>query len=384
MGSNFPVPFIDPRTIVLLSGLMGGLMAVVLYFLRRNYPPSVKGLGEWAFATMVLFLAGIVAAARGKVPDFISIAGGNFLIWLGVLYQYIGTQKFFDLQARIAPKLLPIIGLSLVALWYTVVEPSYRPRLMISVAVMGYIFSIHAHLIYTRGSNSFAHRFALGILLVALASQILRFSTAWIYPLGTGILDTTPQNLIYIIAYPFVMLLFAIALVLMATDRVRAEFEHLATHDSLTNALTRRQLTEVCQQELERCNRHGRMMSALMIDVDHFKSINDSKGHQAGDRVLVQFAAAVHTLLRRADVMGRLGGEEFVVLLPETPIEVARVVAERIRSKIGELSDPAPFTVSIGVTTNLTATDTVDALMARADAAMYMAKAQGRDQVVLG
>ncbi len=384
MGSNSPVPFIDPRTIVLLSGIMGGLMAVVLYFLRRNYPPSVKGLGEWAFATMVLFFAGLVAAARGKVPDVISIAGGNFLVWLGVLYQYIGTQKFFDLHPRIAPRLLPIIGLSLVALWYTVVDPSYRPRLMISVVVMAYVFSIHAHLIYTRGGNSFAYRFALGILLVALASQMLRFLTAWIYPMGTGIMDTTPQNLIYIIAYPFVMLLFAIAQVLMATDRVRAEFEHLATHDSLTNALTRRQLTEVCQQELERCNRHGRMMSALLIDVDHFKSINDSKGHQAGDRVLVQFAAAVQTLLRRADVMGRLGGEEFVVLLPETPIEVARVVAERIRVKIGELTDPARFTVSIGVTTNLTATDTVDALMARADAAMYQAKALGRDQVVLG
>lgn len=384
MGSNSPVPFIDPRTIVLLTGIMGGLMAIVLYFLRRSYPPAVKGLGEWTFATANLFFAGLAAAAHGKVPDVISIAGANFLIWLGVLYQYIGSQKFFDLQPRIAPKLLSIVGLSLVALWYTVVDPSYRLRLMISVLIMSYLFSLHAHLIYTRGSGSFAHRFALGILLIALASQILRFATAWIYPTGSGILDTTPQNLIYIIAYPFAMLLFAIALVLMATDRVRAEFEHLATHDSLTNALTRRQLTEVCQQELERCNRHGRVMSALLIDVDHFKSINDSKGHQAGDRVLVQFAAAVQTLLRRADVMGRLGGEEFVVLLPETSIEVARVVAERIRTKVGELTEPAPFTVGIGVTTNLTATDTVDALMARADAAMYQAKAGGRNQVILG
>ena len=384
MVSTAAIPFIDPRTIVPLTGIMGGLMSAVLYFLQRNYPPTVKGLREWAFATAMLFCAGVMAAAGASVPAVVSIAGSNLLIWVGVFFQYVGTQKFFNLQPKSSAKLLPIIGLSLVALWYTVVEPSYRPRLMISVLVLSYMFSLHAHLIYTCGNASFANRFAVGILIIAIASQILRFVTAWLYPLGSGILDTTPHNLIYVIVYPFVMLLFAIALILMATERVRAEFEHLATHDWLTHALTRRQLTEVCQQELERCYRHGRMMSVLLIDMDHFKSINDSKGHQAGDRVLVQFTAAVHSLLRSADVMGRLGGEEFVVLLPETPIEFARVVAERIRAKVGELTDPAPFTVSIGITTNLAATDSVDALMARADAAMYQAKARGRDQVVLG
>ena len=384
MGSNSPVPFIDPRTIVLLTGIMGGLMSIVLYFLRRNYPPSVKGLGEWSLATALLFFGGLAAATRGKSPELVSITLANLLIFLGVYMQLVGSQRFFGLKPKIGPGLLVILGLALVSAWYTVVDPNYRPRLMIYVLVMTSLFSAQALLIYKRGTATFAHRFAFGILLGAIASQLLRFLTAWLYPLGTGILDNTPQNLIYVVAHPFVMLLFAISLVLMATDRVRAEFEHLATHDSLTNALTRRHLTEVCQQELERCNRHGRVMSALLIDVDHFKSINDSKGHQAGDQVLVQFAAAVQTLLRRADVMGRLGGEEFVVLLPETSIEVARVVAERIRAKVGELIDPAPFTVSIGVTTNVAATDTVDALMARADAAMYQAKAKGRNQVVLG
>ena len=91
-----------------------------------------------------------------------------------------------------------------------------------------------------------------------------------------------------------------------------------------------------------------------------------------------------HPVARRADVLGRLGGEEFVVLLPETSVEVARVVAERIRAKVAELTDPAPFTVSIGVTTNVPATDTVDAIMARADKAMYRAKEMGRNQVALG
>ena len=384
MGSDSPVPFVDPRTIVLISGIMGGLMAVVLAFLRRSYPPTVKGLGDWAFATALLFLGGVAAASRGKSHELVAITLANALIFCGIYLQYVGSQRFFGEQPKVARGLWIILALTLVSAWYTVVEPNYRPRLTIYVLVISTLFTLHAILIYRRGTRTFAHWFAFIVLLLGIGSQILRFTTALLFPLGTGILDNTPQNLIYVIAHPFVMLLFAISLILLATDRVRAEFEHIATHDSLTNALTRRHLTDICLQELQRCQRHGRVMSVLLIDLDHFKAINDNRGHQAGDQVLVQFVDAVHTLLRSADVIGRLGGEEFVVVLPETSMDVARVVAERIRTKVGEMTDPAPFTVSIGVTTNLPIGDTVEALLARADAAMYQAKRMGRNQVVLG
>lgn len=384
MGSGATVPFIDPRTIVLLTGVMGGLMAAVLFFLQRNYPPSVKGLSAWAGGTGVMFLAGLTAATRGLSHDLVSIMLANLLIFSGVYLQLVGSERFFGLQPRFWPRYVVICALTLVSGWFTVVDPQYLPRLMISIFIMSWMFGAHAYLINAKAPRTFAYRFTLGVLALALMSQFLRFATAWLLPVGTGILDTTPQNLIYIISYPFLMLLTAIGLVLMATDRVRSEFEHLASHDSLTNALTRRNLTDICQQELERCKRHGRMMSILLIDIDHFKSINDRLGHQAGDRTLVQFVSAVNTLLRRADAIGRLGGEEFVVVLPETSTEVARVVAERIRGKVAALSSPHRFTVSIGVATNLSADDTVDTLIGRADRAMYQAKARGRDQVVLG
>ena len=379
-----PVPFVDPRTIVLLSGVMGGLMAVILYFLKRSYPPSFKGLGDWSFGTSLLFFGGLAAASRGKSHVLVSITLANLLIFLGVYMQFVGTQRFFNLVPRIAPGLILIACLTLVSAWFTVIDPNYLPRLMVYVLIMTTLFTAHAHLVYTHGARRFAHWFAFFVLICAVGSQVLRFVTAWLYPLGTGILDNTPQNLIYVIAHPFVMLLLAISLILLATDRVRAEFEHMASHDSLTNALTRRHLTEVCEQELERCQRHSRVMSVLLIDLDHFKRINDSRGHQAGDQVLVQFVDTVNTLLRSADVIGRLGGEEFVVLLPETAVEVAHVVAERIRTSVGAWSGPHAITVSIGVTTNLPIGDNVDALMARADAAMYLAKEKGRNQVVLG
>ncbi len=382
--SEAAVPFIDPRTIVLLTGVMGGLMSAVLYFLRRNYPPSVKGLGDWSFATALLFFGGIAAATRGKSHDLISITLANLLIFSGCYFQYIGSQRFFGIKPTIASGLFVIVGMVLVSGWFTVVDPNYRVRLMISILVMTSLFAIHAQLIFANGPRTFAHWFSFGVLVCAIASQMLRFATAWLYPLGTGILDNTPHNLAYILAYPFVMLLFAISLILLATDKVRAEFEHMATHDSLTNALTRRHLAEVCKLELERCQRHGRVLSLMLIDLDHFKRINDSRGHQAGDQVLVQFVAAVNSLLRSADVIGRIGGEEFVVVLPETPMDVAHVVAERIRSTVLSMSGPIKLTVSVGVTSNFPIGDSVDAMMARADAAMYNAKELGRNQVVLG
>ncbi|MEO6625918.1 MAG: GGDEF domain-containing protein, partial [Burkholderiaceae bacterium] len=366
------------------TGVMGGLMSAVLYFLRRSYPPSVKGLGDWSFATALLFFGGLAASTRGKSHDLIAITLANLLIFSGVYIQYIGSQRFFGMTPRMAPGLLVIAALVLVSAWFTVVDPNYRWRLMISVLVMTTLFTIHAQLIYSRGPRTFAHWFSFGVLVCAIASQVLRFATAWLYPLGTGILDNTPHNLAYVLAYPFVMLLFAISLILLATDQVRAEFEHFATHDSLTNALTRRHLADVCALELERCQRHGRVFSLMLIDLDHFKSINDSRGHQAGDQVLVQFVSVVNSLLRSADVIGRIGGEEFIVLLPETPMDVAHVVAERIRAKVGTMTGPTNLTVSIGVTTNLPIGDSVDAMMARADAAMYNAKGLGRNQVVLG
>lgn len=384
MGPSAPVAFVDPRTIVLLSGVMGGLMAIVLYFLQRNYPPSVRGLSSWTAGTAALFIAGLTASTRAILPDLFAISVANLLIFSGAYLQYFGSQQFFGLKPRFWPRYGIIVGMTLVSTWFLVVQPLYQARLMVSITVLTWLFASHAYLIHVHGARSFAYRMALVVLVFSVLSQALRFATAWLFPIGTGILDNTPQNLIYVISYPFLMLLTAISLVLMATDRVRAEFEHLASHDSLTNALTRRNLTEACQQELERCKRHGRMMAVLLIDIDHFKSINDRHGHQAGDRALVQFVQAVTSLLRRADVIGRLGGEEFVVVLPETSLEVARVVAERIRRTVAELRAPEGFTVSIGVTTNRPGNDTVDALMARADHAMYKAKQAGRNRVELG
>jgi diguanylate cyclase (GGDEF)-like protein len=261
------------------------------------------------------------------------------------------------------------------------VAPSYHVRLALANVLAGFLFAMHAALVLRQGSPTFAKILAASVLALMAAIQLMRLVSSFIWPVGNDIFETAPQHLFYVASLVFCILLFSISTVLMATDRLRGRLEHLATHDSLTNALTRRHMDEACQQELERCRRHDRSMALLMMDLDHFKAINDTYGHQTGDQVLINFVARVNALLRRPDQLGRFGGEEFIALLPETSLEEALAVAGRIREACAVTSQGPSSTVTIGVTTNHTDTDTVEKMLGRADTAMYRAKDKGRNRV---
>lgn len=161
----------------------------------------------------------------------------------------------------------------------------------------------------------------------------------------------------------------------------------LATFDPLTQALNRRSFNDRAAAELARARRYGRTTAILLLDADRFKAVNDTHGHAAGDAVLQALSGAVASLLRPSDLFGRLGGEEFGVLLAETGGPGAMLAAERIRQAIADLrvqtsEGPLTFTISIGVAEVASDEATVQAAMARADQALYQAKAAGRNRVV--
>ncbi|MEQ8814561.1 MAG: diguanylate cyclase [Thalassobaculum sp.] len=172
--------------------------------------------------------------------------------------------------------------------------------------------------------------------------------------------------------------------------RLRQELERLATTDPLTGLANRRAFLERAAEEVERASRHDRPMSVVMIDVDHFKAINDRHGHDIGDQVLQRVAEVVGSTLRQAgDLAARFGGEEFVLLLPETPLGGARMLAERIReafevTRVDTDDGPVNFTASFGVDALRPGLDAgIDAVIKRADDALYRAKAAGRNRVHL-
>jgi len=167
----------------------------------------------------------------------------------------------------------------------------------------------------------------------------------------------------------------------------REQYEWLATTDALTACVNRRGLLDRLEEELERVNRYNLTLCVMMIDVDHFKRINDSRGHVVGDDVLRQLGAMLRAEVRAVDTVARYGGEEFVILLPETALAGAVALAERIRERVAqrdfaEDGSGLRTTISIGVTT-LAADDVEDpeGVLARADAALYRAKDAGRNLV---
>jgi len=165
-----------------------------------------------------------------------------------------------------------------------------------------------------------------------------------------------------------------------------ARLRELATHDSLTGCLNRRAILVEASEELHRFRRNARPFSLLMIDIDNFKHLNDRYGHLVGDSILVGMASLCRDLLRPTDQIGRYGGEEFLILLPESDAGTASQVANRPRAPVAELpfetgKEQAHITLSIGVASATPNMQSLKPLIQKADAALYVAKEEGRDRV---
>lgn len=176
----------------------------------------------------------------------------------------------------------------------------------------------------------------------------------------------------------------AVGIVRDATERMKteAQLQQLATTDTLTGVCNRRCFSGTLEREVKRAERQASQLALVLIDIDHFKHINDTFGHPTGDQVLIQLAAAVAGAVRTTDLFARWGGEEFIVLLPGTDLDAGRLLAEKLRLMLEKLTyaDVGQATCSFGVA-EYTPGDSVEALMKRADIGLYQAKASGRNRV---
>jgi diguanylate cyclase (GGDEF)-like protein len=169
-------------------------------------------------------------------------------------------------------------------------------------------------------------------------------------------------------------------------EKLYADMQKLAITDGLTGLYNRRGFFELSQREVERAKRFDRAYSIIILDIDHFKAINDTHGHETGDQVLEKLAGRLSAELRKVDILGRYGGEEFSLLLPETNSAGASIVAERLRCCIADepIETSQGFlnvTISVGLATLTVNTMTLEELLRRADQALYKAKESGRNCV---
>lgn len=377
------MPALDPRSLIAMACLIALVMAVVLGFMRRYYPPNIQGLGYWAWTPLVWLTGGVFfVVAQGAWFDLLRLLGNALVIGGFVLFS-IGCRRFFA-QPSAWKSVLVVWLVSVLAMaWFSWGYPSFALRVALATLAMLCLDAAILWFLLRHGNRNFPVRMVQLTLLLHLGISIVRLQGLFSPDAVTDLMAASAVQTYYLGANVLVVLLLCIGAVLMATDRVRTELEHIASHDVLTGTLNRRAILGFCADEHERSQRYGQPFSLMMIDLDHFKIVNDTHGHQHGDRVLAHFAQCTSAALRRADRLGRYGGEEFLVLLPSTATETALPVAERIRAALST-GHALDCTASIGITQWQGPQDSLDAMLARADAALYRTKAQGRDQACVG
>ncbi len=231
------------------------------------------------------------------------------------------------------------------------------------------------------------------VLLLAFGCFNLFRSGAMIFAFDHRVLNRQLSVLTFLL-FVGVALALAFGFFWMTTAMITDELEHMASTDPLTRLYNRRVFLKWCEKELLRSQRSGVPFSLLMVDLDHFKRVNDNFGHQTGDEVLCAAVEQMQDSVRGIDVLCRWGGEEFAVLLPSAPPEATLIVAERIRENIqkvtlsaarttAQVTEAFSLSVSIGTATYRDLDDGLTAMLQRADRALYSAKRAGRNRVLV-
>ncbi len=381
----FPQPLhLDLRTVALLAGLMGCLMGILMQSMRKAYPPTIHGLGEWTYLPMMNFLAVVLIGLRDHIPLLISVTLGNMMIIGAILLTVEGMQRFYNQPSWRRP---------LLTLWLVVLiplvllrEPAWMAlRVGMISALLGLLFAVMMWQIGRQDRHSLPARFLLGVLSLLLAVMVLRSTTIWTGDLQKDLFVGSLIQTTYLSVLAFgPLLLIPLGLILLASDQLRLEIVHLATQDSLTGLLNRRALFEVADTLLLDCHRRNQPLTLLLLDLDHFKQINDTHGHLIGDRVLIEFSRRMQSVLPHPAVLGRYGGEEFIALLPGLSCSAARELSTRLLNSSAQDATLPTCTVSIGmihVSPDTQDWPDVEDLIHQADIALYRAKDLGRHRI---
>lgn len=391
---NLLSPTLDVMTLLRLCALIALPIAlgwvVLALVLRQLRPPLTSWAGFNALLAVGLFLA----TARGKLPDLVGYVIADLLLILAFVLWRHGNRLFFGLAAN-ERDILATWGVLAVALHVG----DYPEGGLVAGAAGIYGFLVWLNL---QGSRELWDR--LGsfhwlprVLVVAPTAGFGLFSLVKLvliaFAPGAEVLTSSvllqqpgPGNIAYVLSGFFGILGVNIGFIFLLVIRLHGDlghFHYLAQHDALTDLFNRRELNDALGREIARRDRNGGGFALLMVDVDHFKRYNDEFGHPAGDEVLRRLAATLVREARREDVVARIGGEEFCILLPGSGRDEAVQAAERLRRAVAAEALAAgrvSVTISIGVAEHR-AGESPDGLIDRADRALYRAKQSGRDRV---
>ncbi len=369
--------------VTLFVSAIAGLLLVFSWWQNR----AVPALLLWGCAYLICAVAMLLLSARGRIPD-VWAAEVGMALWIsahGLMWR--AARNF---EGRRTPLFWTLAGplIWLGSFQFDLMYQSLRARLVLSCLLIGgYLLLTAAEICRARDRELVSRWPAIVLLGIHAASFLLRIPFADILPFPGGLAPPSrqwiPVGIFEIMFHTFCM---SVLLVNMAKERAELYQRTASLLDPLTGIANRRAFFERAKALLADSDALGRPVAFLLFDLDRFKNVNDSFGHQFGDLVLSHFCDVAHSVLRPGDLFGRFGGEEFGCLLPNTSQSEALALAERIRSRFAGSplrfgATPVAVTVSAGVAPSSEAGRTLDGLFAAADRALYRAKAKGRDRV---
>ncbi|GGX93260.1 diguanylate cyclase [Massilia dura] len=378
---------LDPFSVVLMAALMCAVMSLVLFGARRSFPAEMRGIGYWSAALAVQVFSVICFALRGTLPDIAVLPLANVLFVIGNGLSVIGLQRFYGVD----PGWKMLGGAAAFSLagmvYYLQVAPDYAARVFWMALPMTLLNGTLLYLVLRHGRRKLATWFFGTLIAVNTVLMAVRGVMAITH--GEAMVDVARPGLFqsfYLAATALQPALLSVGFLMVANERLRRILERRSASDPLTGVLNRRGFGDAYAREVARMARmrqRSRSLALLSVDLDFFKKINDRFGHAEGDRVLVSVAQMIGSALRESDVLARFGGEEFIVLLPDTDLKRALAVALRVQRLLRDASagDLPSCTASIGVAVQTDADEELDALLCRADEALYRAKENGRDRI---
>lgn len=378
------MPTFDPRSFIITSAVASILCAMIFFVLRRSFPRDIGGIGEWGWACVAMVGGAFLFTSRNTLSPLLTVVLANTLIVGAIVLMHVSLRRFAGLRTgyRYAGGLLLVVAA--VLLWLTMVADDYRGRLEFVTSVNTLLFGLSALFLFRMQKQGFAERFT-GTLFAAEALVSLgRFYFALTGQSSENYWnDNSLVHVFYLASFSIALVGLSFGFMLMVTTRVQEKLEYAASHDDLSGAYTRATFFRMMTSEVQRARRQRKPLSLLLIDIDDFKRINDGHGHPVGDAVIRTFATVTAGELRAHDLLCRYGGEEFALLLPDTGLDEATAVAERIRARFSEgVFDGMPsFSVSLGVQSAEQGALEVAQMIEGADRALYIAKKLGKNRV---
>lgn len=382
-------PKLHSPTLVAIAAILLLVMTLMLLAAWR-FNPRISGLGAWTLSYGFALLVTFSLLLRAVAPELLLVLLVQVSTFMMAFLNLQGTRTYVGVQP--VPWRYGVAGLAALvgaAIYFTLQQPDEVARYTVMSLVVGVLFVMCAASISGGNIRDYPARY-----LYAFASGghgLFLLLRPWVFSLGRqGLFDSQRAiavSPVVVVESIVAVVLMAFCIVMLANEQVTLALRNIADRDPLTGVFNRRAFLVLLDKAGLYANRMNFPLSILLIDLDYFKKINDTWGHRAGDEALLHFVSIAQECIRNGDVIGRLGGEEFAIFLPNAHEQAAEAVANRLRCAVESRSlafgtAEIALTASVGVACRQS-DEAPEQALHRADAAMYRAKRSGRNRVEL-